>query len=134
METEKGWQQIERKLRDQLRTNYYLVMEIKLKQVRAGQRYYGNIPKRIEIPTEIDLHGMDLAEAQLKVNNFLQYAYSEHEQEVLIIHGKGEGILRENVRRWLAANALVDSFAPAGDDQGGEDGATVVYFKAWQYS
>ncbi len=47
---------------------------------------------------------------------------------VWIIHGKGEGILREEVRKRLNNHPLVESFTTA-DQAHGEEGATQVDIK-----
>lgn len=51
---------------------------------------------------------------------------------VWIIHGKGEGILREEVKKRLEQHPLVESFIPADEAHGGE-GATEVIIKEWKF-
>ncbi len=75
---------------------------------------------------EIDLHGMRVDEALPAVESFIYTRYRAHERVLWIIHGKGTGILRGEVRQYLKTNRLVDFFAPADKYHGGEEGATQV--------
>ena len=83
--------------------------------------------------TEIDLHGMTVKEALPLVDNFLKDSYNAHERRVWIIHGKGAGVLREEVRKYLENHQLVESFVQA-DQSHGEEGATQVDIKEWVFS
>ena len=67
------------------------------------------------------------------VEEFLKDSYDSHERIVWIIHGKGTGVLREEVRRYLESHRLVESFVPA-DQAYGEEGATQVEIKEWEFS
>ena len=79
--------------------------------------------------TELDLHGMRVDEAILVVESFINDSYKARERVVWIIHGKGTGVLREEVRQYLKYNSLVEFFTPADKYHGGEEGATQVVFK-----
>ncbi len=74
---------------------------------------------------EIDLHGLTVDEALLKIDNFLYGAFRARLPRVWVVHGKGTGILREEVRRYLSRHPLVRRFRPADSQHGGE-GATQV--------
>jgi len=50
---------------------------------------------------ELDLHGKTVNEAISLVEESLKESYNSHERRVWIIHGKGTGVLREEVRRHL---------------------------------
>lgn len=130
--TEEGWRRGEAKLR-QLQNSYHLIMDIKLKPIGSRGNVKGEIPPPIMKITEIDLHGMKVAEAIPLVENFLQDSYEAHERKVWIIHGKGTGVLREEIRKHLEYHLLVESFAPA-DQAHGEEGATQVNIKEWEFS
>lgn len=132
--TEEGWRRGEEKLR-RIQNDYHLVMDIKLRTIGSREqiKIKGEIPPPIMKITEIDLHGMKVAEAMPLVENFLQESYRVHERRVWIIHGKGEGILREEVRRHLQNHPLVESSIPA-DQAHGEEGATEVIIKEWKFS
>ncbi|MFC1954285.1 Smr/MutS family protein [Chloroflexota bacterium] len=78
---------------------------------------------------ELDLHGMRVDEAIPSLISFINDSYKARERVVWIIHGKGTGVLREEVRQYLNNNSLVEFFTPADKYHGGEEGATQVVFK-----
>lgn len=130
--TEEGWRRGEAKLR-QLQNSYHLTMDIKLRPIGSRDNVKGEIPPPIMKITEIDLHGMKVADAMPLVENFLQESYKVHERKVWIIHGKGTGVLREEARKLLEHHPLVESSIPA-DQAHGEEGATEVIIKEWKFS
>jgi DNA-nicking Smr family endonuclease len=83
--------------------------------------------KRIPIQDSFDLHSFlprDLASA---VEEYLAAAREAGLREVRLIHGKGIGVRRAEVRRLLAARADVLHF-DAPPERGGM-GATIVVLK-----
>ncbi len=83
---------------------------------------------RIPIEDSFDLHSFlprDVADA---LSDYLDEAANRGWREVRIIHGKGKGVRRAEVRRLLAQNPRVVEFfdAPPGR---GEFGATVVVLR-----
>lgn len=56
---------------------------------------------------KIDLHGFDRDSARVAVNDFIDEAYQMGFCEVVIIHGIGEGIVREAVHLALFNNKKV---------------------------
>jgi dsDNA-specific endonuclease/ATPase MutS2 len=81
----------------------------------------------IVVPIEdtLDLHTFRPAEVKDLLHDYLEAALQKGFGEVVIIHGKGSGILREKVRSILRKHPLVDSFRDAGALHGGW-GATTV--------
>lgn len=77
---------------------------------------------------EIDLHALIVAEAIPRLAEFLQGAYSAGSPQALIVHGKGTGVLRLEVRRYLAHHPLVFHYGEADRFHGGA-GATQVIFR-----
>jgi len=59
------------------------------------------------------------------VERFLEDAAVGGQQTVRIIHGKGKGILREQMKRFLAHNQLVKEFRLGEMGEGGT-GVTIV--------
>ncbi len=74
---------------------------------------------------EIDLHGQTVDEAIPTLDEFLHTAFRAGCYRVCVVHGKGSGILRQEVRRYLSKHPLVRSFREA-DSQNGGAGATQV--------
>ena len=79
----------------------------------------------IYISDELDLHSLTVEEAIPKLEQFLYQAFQYGHNRVWIIHGKGMGILRREVSRYLSNHTLVKSFCPAENSRGGT-GATKV--------
>ena len=77
------------------------------------------------ISEEIDLHRLTVDEALPKLDDFLHLAFQAGLYRVWVIHGKGSGILRQEVRRYLSKHPLVRLHRPADRYHGGI-GATQV--------
>ena len=75
--------------------------------------------------TELDLHGMTVDMALYELERFLNKSVRDALYTVWIIHGKGEGILRAEVNRYLKGHQLVKSYGLADYYHGG-DGVTRV--------
>ena len=75
--------------------------------------------------SEIMLRRLTVDEALIKLDQFLNQTYIAGLHSVRVIHGKGTGTLRLEVRRELARHPLVESFRPAEPWEGGT-GATIV--------
>ena len=65
---------------------------------------YSNLPR-------LDLHGCDREYAIFLTNNFLNDYYKIGASRVVIIHGKGTGIIRKCVFDLLKTSKIVDSFS-----------------------
>ena len=74
---------------------------------------------------ELDLHGLTVDEAIPLVDRFLYTSFQAGVRRVWVIHGKGSGILREAVRRYLCTHTLVMTWSMADGSHGGI-GATQV--------
>ena len=74
---------------------------------------------------EIDLHRLTVEEAVPKIDEFLYKAYKAGHYRVWVIHGKGTGVLRQEMRRYLSRHPLVRAQRPADPQRGGA-GATQV--------
>ncbi|HXF43260.1 MAG TPA: Smr/MutS family protein, partial [Pyrinomonadaceae bacterium] len=77
------------------------------------------------VPTEINLIGKTVLEAESELERFIDRAYAAAQRRVRIIHGHGTGTLRRFVADYLKNHPLVESFAYAAADRGGS-GATEV--------
>jgi len=74
---------------------------------------------------ELDLHRLTVDEALYRCDSFLHEAYSAGLYQVIIVHGKGTGTLRDAVRSYLSQHPLVRSYRYGRTGEGGA-GATIV--------
>ena len=81
--------------------------------------------RRLNFTPSIDVRGERVNDAVDKVLHFMDDALMVGVGQVTILHGKGNGILREEIRKYLKTIGGVESFADAPLDQGGA-GITVV--------
>ncbi|MCK4309628.1 MAG: endonuclease MutS2, partial [Candidatus Atribacteria bacterium] len=77
---------------------------------------------------ELSLRQFSVEDAKLRLEKYLDDAYLLGFSPVYIIHGKGKGILRDEVRKLLDNIPYIKSFR-SGDTSEGGIGATVVYLK-----
>lgn len=85
--------------------------------------------KRIPIEDSFDLHSFLPRDVANVLSDYLDEARKRGWREVRIIHGKGKGVRRSEVRRLLAANPMVTEFFDAPPDRGGT-GATIALLDA----
>ena len=76
---------------------------------------------------DIDVRGLRGDEALITVQHFIDDAILMGQQRVRILHGKGNGILRQLIRQYLATVPQVSHFADERVQFGGA-GITVVDF------
>ena len=81
--------------------------------------------KKLRFKPEIDIRGVRGEEAILKVQELLDNALMVQHRNLRILHGKGNGILRELVRNYLASTGIVKTFRDEHVEMGGS-GITVV--------
>ncbi|MGI5851514.1 MAG: Smr/MutS family protein, partial [Caldicoprobacterales bacterium] len=84
--------------------------------------------KNKSISMELDLKGYDLESALVEVDKYLDNAFLSGLKEVVVIHGKGTGVLRNGIHQYLRNHPHVDSFR-LGKFGEGESGVTVVLLK-----
>jgi DNA mismatch repair protein MutS2 len=81
-----------------------------------------------EADAELNLIGKTTAEAEYELDRFLDEAYMSSLPRVRIIHGFGTGALKNYVHHFLKNHELVEKFAFAPSNQGG-NGATIAELK-----
>ncbi len=79
------------------------------------------------VPKEIHLLGRNASEAVEELEKYLDDAVLAGMAEVRVVHGRGSGVLRTAIHRWLKGQRAVREFELAPQSEGGE-GATVVRF------
>jgi len=108
---------------------------VKLAQVERVQRpgpaqaqgyTVTNVAPARDVPVEIELRGQTIDEAMPTVEQYVDEAFRGGLARVRIIHGKGTGTLRRQVRDFLSKHPLVKSYEQARPEEGGE-GVTIVH-------
>jgi len=84
--------------------------------------------KRIPIEDSLDLHSFLPRDVPSVVSEYLDEALRHGLGEVRIVHGKGKGVRRAEVRRLLRGDPRVSEASDAPPERGGF-GATVVVLK-----
>jgi DNA-nicking Smr family endonuclease len=87
-----------------------------------------NQPIEMEINGELDLHTFKPSELSPLLTDYIEACREQGIFSLRIIHGKGQGIQRERVHRFLKQCPEVASFQPAPPEAGGW-GATLATLK-----
>jgi DNA mismatch repair protein MutS2 len=99
------------------------------KSLKANQVFRENDPglvqRNIKFKPEIDIRGVRGEEAINQVRELIDNALIVQHRNLRILHGKGNGILRQLVRQYLASVDIVKSFRDEHVEFGGS-GITVV--------
>ena len=85
-------------------------------------------PIVVPIEDAIDLHSFLPRDVVAVVGSYLEAAAEQGYREVRLIHGRGKGVQRAEIRRLLESHRLVEEFFDAPPQRGG-GGATVVRLK-----
>ena len=83
--------------------------------------------KRANYSTTLDLRGKRAEEALPMVDKFIDDALLFGVGEVKILHGKGNGILKDLIRKHLKGSSFISNMADEHIEHGGA-GITVVEF------
>lgn len=108
-------------------TNLKLIDEQAAEIKKSGAGRIG-ISKTMNAATQTDIRGMNVEEAVEVLGKFLDDAAIAGLSEVTIVHGKGTGLLRSGVQRYLKTNSHVKSYR-LGTYGEGESGVTIVELK-----
>jgi len=99
------------------------------KAMRSEKKYIPEDPliseRKLKFKPEIDIRGVRAEEAIMMVQNFIDDAILTQHKNLRILHGKGNGILREVIRQYLAAMDVVKSFGDEHIEMGGSGITTV---------
>lgn len=99
------------------------------KSLKRGEVHYEADPligqRKLNFKPEIDIRGIRGEEAINKVRDLIDNALMVQHKNLRILHGKGNGILRQLVREYLATLNVVKSFRDEHVEMGGS-GITVI--------
>ena len=96
-------------------------------QKKSEGRSYVSLASK-PIGMEIDLRGLTVDEAIIELDKYLDDAFLYGLNEVLVIHGKGTGALRQGIREFLRRHPHAGAFRE-GKYGEGDQGITVVSLK-----
>lgn len=85
-------------------------------------------PFVVPIEESIDLHHFRPAEILPVVDAYIEAALEAGFREVRLIHGRGKGVQRANIRRFLQDDPRVERFEESSPDRGGW-GATLAWLR-----
>ncbi|MCT4661013.1 MAG: endonuclease MutS2 [Tissierellales bacterium] len=97
------------------------------KTIRTKNKTMSRIKSK-HVSMELDIRGMNVEEAYLEVDKYLDDASLTGLKEVSIIHGKGTGVLREGVQDLLKRHRHVKAYRNGNFNEGGM-GVTVATIK-----
>lgn len=101
----------------------------KAKNIPVNKRTQTNsIEDKAAVAPQLDFRGLRVEDALEEIDKYLDRAYLAGLRKVSLIHGKGTGVLRNAVRKYLAEHPFVASYRFGGYYEGGI-GVTVVEFK-----
>jgi DNA mismatch repair protein MutS2 len=86
---------------------------------------YQWVERQSNYKTSLDVRGQRMEEATQKVLVWLEEGYSLGHQQLKIVHGRGDGILRKGLKTLLKTVNFVRSYHHESEAEGG-DGALVV--------
>lgn len=97
---------------------------------KTSRSKYGSLysSKSQSISMTMNVRGRYLDDALMDVDKYLDDAYMAGLKEVTIIHGRGEGILRDGLHDMFRRHKHVSNFRKGAFNEGG-DGVTVVQLK-----
>ncbi len=109
--------------------NINLIENGKSKKENRATRYGAMYRSKVQnIMPSINVIRRNLDDALMEVDKYLDDAYIAGLKEITVIHGRGEGILREGLHQMLKSHKHVSKFRKGTYNEGG-DGVTVVELK-----
>lgn len=113
------------------RSRLSLIIDGTQKKRQTKGSKYGSLYKlkTLEVSTNLNVRGQNLDEAIMNVDKYLDDAYMAGLPEVTIIHGRGEGILREGLTQMFKKHKHVKAYRKGSYNEGG-DGVTICTLSA----
>lgn len=98
----------------------------------VNEEVVGESPKEVEEVGKdrgsLNLLGYSSDEAISYLETYLMEAYTTGLSPIYVVHGKGKGVLRDSIWRYLKGHKLVESYRLGTPKEGGS-GVTVIYLK-----
>ena len=117
-----------------LRTKYKNLIKVEAPKKNKEKKARSNVMvgdtefmKELVQPS-LDLRGKRADEAIKEVTHYIDRAVFRGMHQVEIIHGKGDGILKDQIHKYLKSRSEIKSFNLGNEDFGGA-GVTLVNFK-----
>jgi DNA mismatch repair protein MutS2 len=101
------------------------VQKKKKQKARTSGIIQGDSTLKEAVKPSIDLRGMRADKALDEVMHYLDRAIFRGMNQVELVHGKGDGILKDQIHSYLNERSDIKSFKLATEDFGGA-GCTVV--------
>lgn len=96
---------------------------------RKKQSIYGDLQEKVtQFQLTLDLRGKRVDEAHALLQHYIDDAILIGMNEIRILHGKGNGVLRQITREYLARQKEVKRYADEALERGGS-GITIVSFR-----
>ncbi len=110
-------------------SNLRLLNKQKKQQVHtSGRRTVNRSNVDVKAITEVDLRGMTAMEAIMELESAIDSAIMQNMNQITIIHGKGTGVLRTEVHKFLKTCKAIKSYR-LGVYGEGEAGVTIAELK-----
>jgi DNA mismatch repair protein MutS2 len=114
-------------------------MKVQLSNLeKTGNAPQSNQPQKVattlkrtrddNVKMELDMRGMNMEEALIEADRFLDESFLSNFGQVYLIHGKGTGVLRTGMQEYLRRHRHVKSYRMGNYNEGGA-GVTVVELK-----
>jgi DNA mismatch repair protein MutS2 len=118
------------RLREKLKDLQIVEADTGVSNPQAGKSSFGlsKPTDSPDVPAELNLIGLTTAEAEYELDRFVDEAYMASLPQIRIIHGFGTGALKNFVHHFLKNHDLIERFAFAPPNQGG-NGATIGQLK-----
>lgn len=98
------------------------------KQEKKAQKSRQYSSRTMSVSTEVDLRGMNVEEAIVVLDKYIDDAFLSNLESVRIIHGKGTGALKSGLKDYFKRHPNVKAFRDGEFGEGGH-GVTVLTFK-----
>ncbi|MCQ2609713.1 MAG: Smr/MutS family protein, partial [Lachnospiraceae bacterium] len=99
-----------------------------IKHIKERNGQHIKIEKNMDTPMELNVIGKDKEEALFMLDKYLDDCLLGHLKTCRIIHGRGEGILKNAIHNYLRKLDYIAEYHLADYHDGG-DGATIITFK-----